>query len=260
MFSAFKNLVGSGQSFGFSIDGDPLQQPSESSVWTVSNGKVWNELGFLAFFLLLSFLHLCDTHHAIGTCDVFLWEIEFMRLLCFFSLCQLQLLHMGKAFLTTTLHAVLNLQTLLVFERVIPCWVAVSIDCGVRNEWVVESSCTYIVHHDLAALGFFVAELIIGRPRQPSPSSIAWQASADGAEVTIFSINLKEASAEQGDAARNALRRMKMLRHPNFLRYIDSREVRSTSVLPLLSVCCCWAHDLFVFMPVHGHPTLSPFE
>jgi hypothetical protein len=50
MFSALKNLVGSGQSFGFSLDGDPLQQPSESSVWTVSNGKACHELGFPCLF------------------------------------------------------------------------------------------------------------------------------------------------------------------------------------------------------------------
>ena len=50
---------------------------------------------------------------------------------------------------------------------------------------------------------------------------------ADGTAVTIFSLNVKEASEAQVTSAKNAVKRMKMLRHPNFVRYVDSLEVGS---------------------------------
>ena len=41
---------------------------------------------------------------------------------------------------------------------------------------------------------------------------------ADRAEATMFSLNVKASTEEQVAAAKNAIKRMKMLRHPNFVK------------------------------------------
>lgn len=48
---------------------------------------------------------------------------------------------------------------------------------------------------------------------------------ATGESVTVFSLVFAEVSEEQAAAARNGVRRSKMLRHPNFVRYVDTFEV-----------------------------------
>eukprot|EP00912_Choanoflagellata_sp_UC4_P000384 UC4_evm5s236 len=50
---------------------------------------------------------------------------------------------------------------------------------------------------------------------------------ADKAPVTIFSMDSTMVSAERFEAGRNSLKRLKTLRHPNILKFIDSMETDS---------------------------------
>eukprot|EP00039_Didymoeca_costata_P001736 m.54695 g.54695 ORF g.54695 m.54695 type:complete len:783 (+) comp10943_c0_seq1:194-2542(+) len=54
---------------------------------------------------------------------------------------------------------------------------------------------------------------------------------SDGSEVTLFYMDAANAQPDELAAAKNAVRRNKMLRHPNFVRYIDSVEGETKIIL-----------------------------
>lgn len=67
------------------------------------------------------------------------------------------------------------------------------------------------------------------------------RARSDGSKVTIFVVDVKLASTEQLEAARNAIKRLRTLRHPSILRFIASTEdatricMATEPVTPLLA-------------------------
>lgn len=67
------------------------------------------------------------------------------------------------------------------------------------------------------------------------------RAKADGSKVSVFVVDAKHASPEQLAAARNAIKRLRTLRHPSVLRYIASSEdssricMATEPVTPLLA-------------------------
>jgi len=48
-----------------------------------------------------------------------------------------------------------------------------------------------------------------------------------GEEVSVFVFDIKSGSETQFDVAKTAIKRLKTLRHPSILTYLDSLEVRS---------------------------------
>lgn len=66
-----------------------------------------------------------------------------------------------------------------------------------------------------------------------------------GEPVSIFVYDVAQGTEEQTQLAKAAFKRLKTLRHPNILAYVDGLEVRSGNIKPNFlnaEVCSCGRH------------------
>eukprot|EP00042_Codosiga_hollandica_P051904 m.647951 g.647951 ORF g.647951 m.647951 type:complete len:146 (-) comp58378_c0_seq14:2529-2966(-) len=88
--------------------------------------------------------------------------------------------------------------------------------------------------------------LDIGEPFTP-PAPALWaihagKSKTTGDKVTIFSLELATASADQIAAARNAIRRLRLIRHPCVVRFIETHETSTHLYLVTEPLTPLWTY------------------